>query len=215
MRTEYVITGMYNQPGKPIGSSFVDGITKFLYRAANETYGLDLPATTLQRGREHGIDFYLAYRTNLVGDTFSSYADARKKGIFKDECYEKLELYYPNVKDIELYIGGLCEVPTVDGIVGPTFGNIIAQQFNAAKFGDRFYYTHDKTTVRFFDDELDEINKMMLKDVVCTASIPDAVDRYGNIVYFDFSRRAFENAQTRESCYKTNFIDVSTFDYFK
>ena len=42
--------------------------------------------------------------------------------------------------DIDLWSGGVSEIPTPGALLGPTFGCIIAQQFQAIRFGDRFWY---------------------------------------------------------------------------
>ena len=46
-----------------------------------------------------------------------------------------------SVQDIELYAGGLSELPASDSVaVGKTFACIITRQFSDLKKGDRFYY---------------------------------------------------------------------------
>ena len=52
--------------------------------------------------------------------------------------------------DIDLFPGGLLES---HGTVGPTFACIIAEQFNALKYGDRFYFETDRMPEGFTDGE--------------------------------------------------------------
>ena len=52
------------------------------------------------------------------------------------------------MEDIDLFTGGLLES---NGTVGPTFACIIAEQFNALKFGDRFYFETDRMPEGFTD----------------------------------------------------------------
>ena len=49
---------------------------------------------------------------------------------------------YSNVVDIDLFVGGLAEEGSGDGLVGPTFGCIIGKQFEFLMKGDRFFFTH-------------------------------------------------------------------------
>lgn len=54
----------------------------------------------------------------------------------------RFQEHYENVEDLDLFSGGVSELPLVDGIVGPTFACIMGIQFNHLKFGDRFYFEH-------------------------------------------------------------------------
>ena len=50
--------------------------------------------------------------------------------------------------DIDLYSGALNEEPVEGGSVGPTYACLIAKQFRALKYGDRFWY--ERTTSEGF-----------------------------------------------------------------
>jgi peroxidase len=47
---------------------------------------------------------------------------------------------YASVNDIDLYIGGLIEIPMKGASVGPIVSCLMAEQFSSLKKSDRFYY---------------------------------------------------------------------------
>lgn len=55
----------------------------------------------------------------------------------KPQSVEKLSQVYESVEDIDLFTGGLAEKPVSGGIVGPTFGCLIGQQFLNLKIGEK------------------------------------------------------------------------------
>ena len=115
----------------------VDDLRNFLFGPAA---GLDLAAINLQRGRDLGLG------------TITSDA----------ETAAALEAAYGDVDKVELWIGGLAENHVAGGMVGQTFGVIIAEQFQDLRDGDRYWYQNqgfDPATMR-------EIESMTLSSVI-------------------------------------------------
>ncbi len=65
--------------------------------------------------------------------------------------------HYEHVEDIDLFSGGISELPLIDGIVGPTFACIMGIQFNHLKYGDRYYFEHGNQDGSFTEGKLDAI----------------------------------------------------------
>ena len=60
--------------------------------------------------------------------------------IIDNEVISKLQQVYGHVEDIDLFTGGISEHSVEGGLVGPTFGCIIANQFEKLRKCDRFWY---------------------------------------------------------------------------
>jgi peroxidase len=73
----------------------------------------------LQRGRDHAIPNYNVFR-KLCGLKSLSCWDKKPKEILS-ESWEKLRAVYRTPKDIELFPGGICEVPLKGAVAGATF----------------------------------------------------------------------------------------------
>ena len=57
-----MIRGMVSQKGDKWDNSFSKDITNHLFESSKGTGGLDLVALNIQRGRDHGLPGYNAYR---------------------------------------------------------------------------------------------------------------------------------------------------------
>ncbi|ESO95267.1 hypothetical protein LOTGIDRAFT_144664, partial [Lottia gigantea] len=95
--------------------------------------GNTLAAINIQRGRDFGLPSYNTFREACGLPRLNSFNDGTAQ-------FNRLQMVYWYVDDVDLYIGGLSEDPVTDGFVGPTFACIIGQQFKTLKFGDRFWF---------------------------------------------------------------------------
>lgn len=98
-----------------------------------------------------------------------------------DDKISQLKAIYSDVNCIDLYAGGLSELPLSDGIVGPTFAAIIARQFDELKRGDRYYYENSPSTSpgAFTKPQLNQIRKqtlagLMARNIPMTSIQPKA-----------------------------------------
>ena len=62
--------------------------------------------------------------------------------------WDNLKLVYNSVTDIDAFTGGVSEDSIPDGVVGRTFGCIIANQFQNLMKGDRFFFTHKENGIK-------------------------------------------------------------------
>ncbi|XP_071443202.1 peroxidase-like [Hetaerina americana] len=102
---------------------------------------------------------------------------SRAKGFdhFRDVMSEKsimqLKNLYRSANDVDLPVGGGLEDRCVDkddsGLVGPTFGCIIAEQFFRWRSGDRYFFHHAQGPGYFTKAQLKAIMKVTLSSLLC------------------------------------------------
>lgn len=81
----------------------------------------------------------------------------------------KLASVYRHPDDVDLWIGGLLESSDTDALVGPTFADIIGDQFSKSRQGDNYFYEHspDINPGFFSPGQLREIKKTTLARIIC------------------------------------------------
>lgn len=126
---------------------------------------MDLAAINIQRGRDHGIPPYTAWRKPCGLSAIKNWEDIER--VTSLETATRFRSVYASVDDIDLYTGGLAEKPVRGGLVGPTFACIIAQQFSNLRKGDRFWYENGNFENSFTPAQLQQIRKVSFAEVVC------------------------------------------------
>ncbi|KAM7294484.1 chorion peroxidase-like [Ixodes scapularis] len=135
--------GLCLQPGRGLGPALDDSVRQHLYRNSTSQAGLDLASVNVQRGRDHGIPGYGFWLRRCLGREVHSFEQL--KGLVPPERIQLLQSIYEHPDDVDLWTAGLMEYPAESrALVGPTFACIIGRQFRSLKYGDRYFYTHDK-----------------------------------------------------------------------
>jgi peroxidase len=77
---------------------------------------------------------------------------------------------YKHPHDIDLYVGGLIESAEHDALVGPTFSEIIADQFSKFKKGDRYFYENgpEVNPGYFTPAQLNVIRQQTMARIICS-----------------------------------------------
>ena len=172
-----LVKGMSRQQGHKWDNKFADDVTNHLFETEKNRGqgGLDLVALNIQRGRDHGLPGYNAYREICDVGKANDWDDLRDfmtAGDIRD-----LRSVYSNVDDIDLFVGGFLEQPHSDSILGPIFKCIIGDTFARLKLGDRFFYdlaesgpnmdSRVQKTMRFSAAQLQEIRKTSMARILC------------------------------------------------
>ncbi|KAF8373891.1 hypothetical protein PRIPAC_80320, partial [Pristionchus pacificus] len=167
----------------------------------NVDIALDLASLNIQRSRDHGLPGYADYRRFCNLSVPLTWADMEP--IVKDtDVVNKLRNLYGHPANIDVWVGGITERRHSEGLVGPLFACIIADQFKRLRDGDRFWY--ENPTV-FTPMQLQQIKKSSLSRLLCDNG--DEIDRV--------QRNAFmypgNSTQLYEKCENLPEINLSVF----
>jgi peroxidase len=97
---------------------------------------IDLIAIDIQRERDVGLATLNKTRVALGLSPYSSFAQLTRDPALQSN----LKAIYGTIDNVDLFIGGLAEPQARGAIVGPTFQAIIADQFEALRDGDCFFW---------------------------------------------------------------------------
>ncbi|XP_054857793.1 eosinophil peroxidase-like [Eublepharis macularius] len=104
-----------------------------------EEIGLDLAALNLQRGRDHGLPGYNAWR-RLCGLS-QPRNEAELAAVLRNpKLAKKFIDLYGTPDNIDIWIGSMAEPFVPNGRVGPLLACLIGKQFRHIRDGDRFWW---------------------------------------------------------------------------
>ncbi|KAJ9596468.1 hypothetical protein L9F63_012507, partial [Diploptera punctata] len=143
--------------------------------------GLDLAAQVIQHGRDHGLPGYTKWRQFCGLPAVNKFQDLTD--VMSPEVVTSLNKVYRNASDIDLFTGGLAELPLEGAVVGPTFACLLGRQFHYLRRGDRYWYENDLPPSSFTREQLNEIRKVSLARVICDNS--DGIKQVQPSVFLD------------------------------
>ncbi|KAF8790333.1 uncharacterized protein LOC129959954 isoform X2 [Argiope bruennichi] len=166
---DQILRGLATSSIETLDHSITEEVTNHLFENKQVPFsGMDLAALNIQRARDHGIPGYNEYRQFCNLTRAKSFEDLAKE--IPSHIVERLKRIYSHIDDIDLFSGGLAEKPLHGGLVGPTFGCIIAKQFSFLKKCDRFWYETSNPLIRFTEAQLTELRKSTLSKIICDNS---------------------------------------------
>ncbi|EMP30549.1 Myeloperoxidase, partial [Chelonia mydas] len=104
-----------------------------------EIIGLDLAALNLQRGRDHGLPGYNAWR-QFCGLSQPRNLAELSEVLRNRKLAKKFMDLYGTPDNIDIWIGAMAEPFVPNGRVGPLLACIIGSQFRKLRDGDRFWW---------------------------------------------------------------------------
>lgn len=135
-----ILLGLNYQQSNDADHRIIDGVRNNLFGPPGNG-GQDLVAINLQRGRELGLPGYVEiYNALNPENPIETFEDLNP--IFGEDVAALFVEAYESVDQIDLWIGGLAELPAEEGVLlGPTFSRIVEDQFARLRDYDRFFYS--------------------------------------------------------------------------
>ena len=171
-----LLTGLTFQAAQEVDNMIVDGAREFLFPA--RTGGLDLGAVNIARGREMGLPSYTKVYEVLFGTEITSFDQLGSEGLglFSDSVVSLFEAAYETVDQIDLWLGGISELPDEHGgLLGPTLSYFLTDQFTRLRDGDEFFYLNDLTHLRFLAPDIENttLSQVIRNNVKNPYLVPD------------------------------------------
>ncbi|XP_060527405.1 peroxidase-like isoform X2 [Cylas formicarius] len=155
--------GLATQKSQKLDVYFAEDLINQLY--SNGRYGFDVLSFDVERGRDHGLPGYAAYR-RLCGlrkvRRFADFADS-----VPQDHIELLSRIYASPHDVDLLIGGLLETPEPSSLLGPTFACILSDQLARTRRADRYFYANSAQPKPFSQEQLAQLEKVSFARILC------------------------------------------------
>ncbi len=154
---EPFLRGAAVQNAEEIDLGIIDSLRNFLFGPPGSG-GLDLPAMTIQRGRDMGLPSYVQARADLGLSPVTSFAEITSNPAIQ----AALASTYGTVDKIDVFVGALAEEHEPGAMVGELLRTVLVQQFEHTRDGDRFWYENSQFTA----SELNEIRATTLSALI-------------------------------------------------
>ena len=121
---EQILMGLVTQPALAFDREATTEIANLLFPEEGASFGTDLLARNIQRGRDHGLPSFCCYY-QLYDDDKHDCSDGWEKRYhyFSQDDWALLQTIYTDPNDIDLFTGGLAQKPEGDsyGLTGKVF----------------------------------------------------------------------------------------------
>ncbi|XP_075191388.1 myeloperoxidase-like [Anomaloglossus baeobatrachus] len=140
----------------------VDALRERLFPMVNGI-GRDLASFNIQRGRDHGLPGYNAWR-RFCGLSAPSNVDELATVLNNANLAKKLMDLYKTPENIDIWVGGVSEPLVPNGRTGKLFSCLIGNQFRRLRDGDRYYYENSSV---FSPAQRKSIESVTLAQIIC------------------------------------------------
>jgi len=142
-----VLRGLSVTEPEALNIDVANDLRNHLFVEKECTFGFDLPAFNIQRGRDHRIGSYALYRDWARTQLQKQGVDPQDILPIDDVQAEILEAAYGSDSDsaYDLWMGVMAEPHLEGSNVGATNAAIISRQYNDLRAADRFWYQNTRT----------------------------------------------------------------------
>ncbi|XP_075706961.1 myeloperoxidase-like [Rhinoderma darwinii] len=140
----------------------VDALRERLFPVVNQI-GRDLASLNIQRGRDHGLPGYNAWR-RFCGLPAPRNIDELTIVLNSSKHAEKLMNLYGTPENIDIWVGGVSEPLVPRGRTGKLLSCLIGNQFRRTRNGDRYYYENSSV---FSSAQKSSIETVTLAHIIC------------------------------------------------
>ncbi len=120
-----VMRGMCGQPLSRFDNIFTPEMTEWLFPEDDANFGNDIAALNIQRGRDHQIQGYPAYRDYCGLGEAKNWNDITD--LIPPTLVQRLLHVYKRINDVDLYVAGNMESPVKGSLLGPTFHCLVSK----------------------------------------------------------------------------------------
>ncbi|XP_069801028.1 myeloperoxidase-like [Dendropsophus ebraccatus] len=140
----------------------VDELRERLFPVVNRI-GRDLASLNIQRGRDHGLPGYNAWR-RFCGLSAPRNVDELAAVLNNTELAKKLMSLYGTPENIDIWVAGVSEPLVPNGRTGKLLSCLIGNQFRRTRDGDRYYYENSSV---FSADQRKSIESVTMAHIIC------------------------------------------------
>ncbi|XP_019938121.2 eosinophil peroxidase isoform X2 [Paralichthys olivaceus] len=159
-----LLRGLIGRPAKlnTQDHMMVDALRERLFQFVMHL-ALDLGSLNMQRGRDHGLPGYNAYR-RICGLSQPRNQTELGQVLKNNDLARRLLQLYGSPKNIDVWMGGVAEPFVQGGRVGPLFACLIARQFKNIRQGDRLWYENPGV---FTPRQRSALSSATLSKIIC------------------------------------------------
>ncbi|XP_073523938.1 myeloperoxidase-like [Phyllobates terribilis] len=140
----------------------VDALRERLFPVV-DTVGRDLASLNMQRGRDHGLPGYNAWR-RFCGLSAPRDVDELAAVLNNRNLAEKLINLYGTAENIDIWVGGVSEPLVRNGRTGKLLSCLIGDQFRRLRDGDSYFYENSSV---FSSEQRKSIESVTLASIIC------------------------------------------------